>query len=376
MSATFTPEDHAYMAQALRLAARGLNSVHPNPRVGCVIVRDGQIVGEGWHSIAGGPHAEVLALKQAGDKARDATAYVTLEPCCHHGKTGPCSDVLISAGIGRVVAAMPDPNPQVAGGGFTALRNARIDVAFGLMAAEAAALNPGFVKRMRTGRPYVRCKLALTLDGKTAAADGESQWLTGEAARADVQQWRIRSDAILTGINTVIADDPALTVREEQAGWSAPTNVPWRQPRRVVLDSRLRFPPDARMLRLPGETWLVTLANDAARLQLLADGGAHVAQGTADGERIALGDLVDWFGRQPVNEVWVEAGPTLSGALLEHGLVDEFIFYVAPQLLGGGRDAFFTQTMRQLSQRVMLTIKDIRAVGADWRIIAVPKAAG
>lgn len=376
MSATFTPEDHAYMAHALRLAARGLNSVHPNPRVGCVIVRDGQIVGEGWHSIAGGPHAEVLALKQAGDKARDATAYVTLEPCCHHGKTGPCSDVLVSAGVGRVVAAMPDPNPQVAGGGFTALRNARIDVAFGLMAAEAAALNPGFVKRMRTGRPYVRCKLALTLDGKTAAADGESQWLTGEAARADVQQWRIRSDAILTGINTVIADDPALTVREEQAGWSAPTNVPWRQPRRVVLDSRLRFPPDARMLRLPGETWLVTLSEDAARLQLLADSGAHVVQGTADGERIALGDLIDWFGRQPVNEVWVEAGPTLSGALLEQGLVDEFILYVAPQLLGGGRDAFFTQTMRQLSQRVMLTIKDIRAVGADWRIIAVPKTAG
>lgn len=363
------------MAHALRLASRGLNAVHPNPRVGCVIVREDRVIGEGWHRIAGGPHAEVLALQQAGEKARHATVYVTLEPCCHHGKTGPCTDALIQAGVTRVVTAMVDPNPSVSGKGLKTLADAGIVAQTGLMAAQAAALNPGFIKRMRSGRPWVRCKIASTLDGKSAATNGESKWITGEAARADVQRWRIRSDALLTGINTVLEDDPSLTVREEQPGWTAPTNVPWRQPRRVVLDSRLRFDPAARMLQLPGETWIATCHDDIGQIQALSDAGAHVVPMSSDNGRIPLPALIDWFGRQALNEVWVESGPTLAGALLEHGLIDELVMYVAPQLMGSGRDAFLAPMMSTLSQRIGLTIKDMRAIGDDLRVIAEPTRA-
>jgi diaminohydroxyphosphoribosylaminopyrimidine deaminase/5-amino-6-(5-phosphoribosylamino)uracil reductase len=358
---TFTDTDARHMARALELARRGLYTTDPNPRVGCVIVKAGRVVGEGFHERAGAPHAEINALRAAGDAARGATVYLTLEPCCHHGKTPPCTTALVSAGVARVLAAMPDPNPRVAGQGFAELKQAGIESARGLMQAEAEGLNPGFASRMQRGRPYVRVKLAASLDGRTALASGESKWITGEPARVDVQHWRARSSAILTGIGTVLTDDPALTVRAFDIG---------RQPLRVVLDSRLRMPPQAKMLALPGTTLVVTAANDAARAEALQGAGAEVLALEKDGH-VDLAALMQALAAREVNELLVEAGATLSGALLEAGLVDELVLYYAPLLLGdNGRGMFRLDAVTQMAARVELEIKDARPIGRDWRILA------
>ena len=349
------------MARALELARRGLYTTDPNPRVGCVIVQHEKVVGEGFHERAGQPHAEINALRAAGDRARGATVYSTLEPCCHHGKTPPCTQALIAAGVARVVVAMQDPNPRVAGQGFAELKQTGIEFVSGLMQSEAEALNPGFIRRMQHGRPFVRVKLAASLDGRTAMANGESKWITGEPARTDVQHWRARSSAILTGIGTVLADDPSLNVRAFDIG---------RQPLRVVLDSQLRMSPKAKMLALPGATLVVTASPDAARAAALRKAGAEV-QVLGDKGRVDLSALMKMLAAREVNEVLVEAGATLSGALLEAGLVDELVLYQAPCLLGdAGRGLFRLANLTQITARPTLEIKDMRAIGQDWRLVA------
>ncbi len=354
--------DAAYMARALQLAQRGLYTTDPNPRVGCVIVRDGHLIGEGWHERAGAAHAEIHALNAAGEKARGATAYVSLEPCCHHGRTPPCTEALIQAGIARVVCAMSDPNPRVAGQGLAALTAAGLRVESGLMQAQAEALNPGFIRRMRRALPYVRAKLAASLDGRTALANGASQWITGEAARADVQALRARSSAILTGIGTVLADDPSLTVRAFDIG---------RQPLRVVVDGRLRMPATANMLRLPGTTLVVTARDDAAASQRLVEAGAEVLLLPAESGRVDLAALMRHLALRQVNELMVEAGPGLCGALLAAHLVDELVIYYAPHILGSSAQGMFTLPgLTDMQQRLALQIQDVRAVGDDWRMTA------
>jgi diaminohydroxyphosphoribosylaminopyrimidine deaminase/5-amino-6-(5-phosphoribosylamino)uracil reductase len=361
-------EDHEYMSRALQLAARGLESTDPNPRVGCVLVREGAVVGEGWHERAGEPHAEVIALRQAGDRARGATAYVTLEPCSHHGRTPPCADALVAAGVARVVAAMIDPNPRVAGSGLERLRNAGVVAEYGLLQAQAEALNPGFAMRMRTGRPFVRAKLAMSLDGRTAMASGESKWITGDSARADVQRLRRRSSAILTGIGTVLADDPSLNVRGFEG--SAP-----RQPLRVVLDPALRMPVTARMLTLPGHTLVFTATDDAERSAALQQAGAETVLVPASGQGVDLGASLQELGRREINEVLLECGATLSGAMLRAGLIDELVIYVAPHLMGdGARALFHLPQLHAMQERIGLEVREIRPVGEDWRITAVVQA--
>ena len=357
-----SPDDARHMARALQLAKHGLYTTDPNPRVGCVIVRDGRVVGESWHRRAGEPHAEVHALTAAGKQAHGATAYVTLEPCCHHGRTPPCSEALVKAGIARVVAAMPDPNPRVASQGIAELEKAGIRVDIGLLQAESERLNPGFISRMTRGRPYLRVKLAASLDGRTALANGQSKWITGEAARADVQRLRARSSAILTGIGTVLADDPALTVRDHDIG---------RQPLRVVVDPQLRMPPAARMLTLPGETLIVTSDEHATAAATLRAAGAEVLCQPLVSGRLDLKLLLELFAAREVNEVLVEAGATLCGELLQAGLVDELVLYLAPHLLGSGaRGLFNIPVLADMAGRVALEIQDVRAVGCDWRISA------
>lgn len=352
------------MARALELAARGLYTTDPNPRVGCVLVRDGEIVGEGWHERAGEPHAEVHALRAAGALARGATAYVSLEPCCHHGRTPPCADALIEAGVARVVAAMQDPNPSVAGAGLRRLAEAGIETGSGLLSAQAAALNPGFVKRMVCSRPFVRAKLAASLDGRTAMATGESRWITGEPARGDVHRLRARSSAILTGIGTVLSDDPALTARVPGVS---------RQPLRVVLDSALRMPTGARVLSEPGAVLVLTCSEDGAAADALRRAGAEVVQLPGSAGRVDLQAAGEELARRDLNEVMVEAGPTLNGALLQAGLVDELVIYLAPVLMGAdARGLFELPGLERMAERPAVTITDVRAVGADWRITAHP----
>lgn len=356
----WSDQDCRYMARALQLAQRGLYSTDPNPRVGCVIVRDGAIVGEGWHERAGEAHAEVMALAAAGDRARGATAYVTLEPCCHHGRTPPCTDALLDAGIGRVVAAMPDPNPQVASQGLALLQQAGVVVQCGLLAAEARALNPGFVQRMTHDRPWVRLKLAMSLDGRTALASGESQWLTGPAARQDVQKLRARSSALLTGSGTVLADDPNLNVR-------LPETV--RQPLRVILDSALRLSPMAQILRMPGQTLIFTAVTDPVRQAPLQATGAELVVVPRAAGGLDLPAVMAELARRECNEIQVECGPTLAGALLQAGLVDELILYLAPLLLGDkARGLFALPELQRMSDRAEWTIVETRAVGQDWRL--------
>jgi diaminohydroxyphosphoribosylaminopyrimidine deaminase/5-amino-6-(5-phosphoribosylamino)uracil reductase len=363
----FTPDDHQYMARALRLAARGLYTTDPNPRVGCVLVREGQVVGEGWHQRAGEAHAEINALREAGERAAGATAYVTLEPCCHHGRTPPCSQALIAAGVIRVIAAMQDPNPRVAGNGLAELRAAGVDTASGLLATEAEQLNPGFVMRMQHGRPWVRCKLAMSLDGRTAMENGESRWITGAAARRDVHRLRARSSAIMTGIGTVLADDPSLTVRLEEDG-----DVPFLQPLRVIIDSRLRIPPAAKLLGLPGETLILTGAADARKEALLARPGVSVDTLPLNADsRLDLRAVLHHLGGTGINELHVEAGAILCGALLADRLVDELVIYMAPHLMGdAARGLFALPGLQHMAQRIDLSILDIRAVGRDLRITA------
>lgn len=355
-----TPADSHWMAHALRLAERGLYTTSPNPRVGCVLINEGRLVGEGWHERAGEPHAEVHALRAAGNAARGATAYVTLEPCCHHGRTPPCADALIAAGVRRVVVAMQDPNPLVVGQGLHQLRAAGIAVECGLMETSARELNIGFVSRMTHGLPWMRSKIAASLDGRTALANGVSKWITGEAARRDVQHWRARSCVVLTGAGTVLADDPQLNVRG-----IATT----RQPLRVVLDSELRLPQQAKIL---GKGTLVYTAStdEAKQAGLRAKGVEIVALAGVDGQ-VDLSAVMKDLARRGINEVLVEAGRTLNGALLKAGLVDEMVLYLAPQLLGdAARGMAGLGELERLQQRVDLRWQDVRHVGDDLRIVA------
>ncbi|WP_234422201.1 bifunctional diaminohydroxyphosphoribosylaminopyrimidine deaminase/5-amino-6-(5-phosphoribosylamino)uracil reductase RibD [Sedimenticola thiotaurini] len=372
---TMTADDYRYMARAIRLAEQGLYTTHPNPRVGCVLVRDGEIVGEGFHRRAGEPHAERNALAEAGERARGATAYVTLEPCCHHGRTPPCSDGLIEAGVARVVVAMTDPNPRVAGQGMAQLEAAGIRVEQGLMRAQAEALNPGFIVRMTRGRPYVRCKLAMSLDGRTAMASGESKWITGPEARRDVQRLRARSDAIVTGIGTVLADDPSMNVRLTAADLpGVATDAYLLQPLRVVLDPDLQISPSARLLNLPGETLIVTASDDQERCQALQAVGAEVIRLPRAGLGIDLEALLIQLAERGINEVLIETGPTLAGAAVAANLVDELVIYAAPILMGGdARGLLHLPGVTEMKERIDLQILELRSVGNDLRVRARPK---
>jgi diaminohydroxyphosphoribosylaminopyrimidine deaminase / 5-amino-6-(5-phosphoribosylamino)uracil reductase len=355
-----TAADARHMARALELAERGLYTTTPNPRVGCLILRGDEVVGEGWHERAGGPHAEAIALAAAGERARTATAYVTLEPCAHHGRTPPCAEALVNAGIARVVAAMSDPNPLVAGKGFARLRAAGLEVESGCMEAEARQLNCGFLSRMSRARPWVRVKIAASLDGKTALSDGRSRWITGAEARRDGHHWRARACALLTGVGTVKADDPQLNVRDVATT---------RQPARIIVDSRLETPPAARILA--EGTLIAATMNEPARAAALTAAGASVLMLPSDGVGVDLAALMKELARRNTNEVHVEAGARLNGALLRARLIDELVVYLAPSLLGdGARGMFQVAEVRELAQRHELEVRDLRLIGADVRLIA------
>lgn len=355
-----------YMQRALRLAERGLYTTDPNPRVGCVIVNQGKIVGEGWHVRAGEDHAEILALKQAGTDASGATVYVTLEPCSHTGKTPPCADALVKAGVARVVAAMQDPNPEVAGQGLQLLQDRGILTETGLLEDQARKLNPGFIKRMEKGQPYVRVKMAMSLDGRTAMASGESQWITGEAARKDVQHYRARSSAVLTGIGTVLADNPSMNVRLTSDDLEVSGDI--RQPLRVVVDTHLHFPADAKMCTGDGNVLVVTGSNDAVQQD-----NYDVARVPVLHDRVNLDEVMRLLAEREINEVLVESGARLAGALMQRNLIDELVIYMAPHLMGDeARGLFSLPGLSQMKDRVELDIQDLRTVGKDLRIIAKP----
>jgi diaminohydroxyphosphoribosylaminopyrimidine deaminase/5-amino-6-(5-phosphoribosylamino)uracil reductase len=357
----FTSADREFMVRALRLAERGLFTTTPNPRVGCVIVQGGEPVGEGYHERAGEPHAEANALLAAGSRAAGATVYTTLEPCSHHGRTPPCADALVAAGVRRVVAAMGDPNPKVAGAGFARLRAAGVEVVSGLLEDEARELNIGFVSRLTRGRPWVRLKVAATLDGKTAAANGESQWITGEASRRDGHRWRARACAVLTGIGTVKDDDPRLTVREVATA---------RQPLRVLVDSRLEVPLGARILE--GGNLLVAAASaDRTKIAALGARGAEVVVLPDAAGKVELGDLMRELARRGLNEIHVEAGVKLNGSLVAAGLVDELLIYLAPSVLGDrGNGMFSLPSIERLDQRLGLRLVDVQRLDDDVRVRA------
>ncbi len=372
-SLTFASQDQRYMAEAIKLAYKGLYTTDPNPRVGCVIVSnessdEGLVVGRGWHVKAGEGHAEVNALRDAGSLAEGATAYVTLEPCSHTGKTPPCVDALIAAKVKRVVAAMQDPNPLVAGNGFQTLRDAGINVECGVLQAEAEAINPGFIKRMRTGYPLVRVKLAMSVDGRTAMASGESQWITGGAARQDVQRLRARSSAIVTGSGTVNYDNPSLTVRSEEFGLAE------QQPLRVVVDSDGDISLDSKLLQLPGKTIIAMASNkaldeseiklDRVEFKSFPSSAGFVASG-----RVDLKLLLSWLAAQGCNEVLVEAGATLAGAFVSQELVDELWVYMAPKLLGSNARPLLGLPFDTMAQQIPMKVSDIRVIGDDIRLI-------
>ncbi|KDM91961.1 bifunctional diaminohydroxyphosphoribosylaminopyrimidine deaminase/5-amino-6-(5-phosphoribosylamino)uracil reductase RibD [Photobacterium galatheae] len=365
----FTPTDHAMMRRAINLARRGRFTTAPNPNVGCVIVKDETVIGEGFHYRAGQPHAEVFALRAAGENARGATAYVTLEPCSHYGRTPPCAEALIAADVSRVVCAMVDPNPQVAGRGVTMLRDAGIQVETGLLEADALALNPGFIKRMKTGLPYVQLKLAASLDGKTALANGASQWITGPEARADVQRFRAQSGAILSTSATVLADDPSLNVRWQELGDQTQSDYPQaevRQPVRVIIDSQNRLQPTQRLFSLPGKVLLARAQADTLAWP------EHVSQLVVPVQENGLLDLtalMQALARQDINHLWVEAGAGLAGALVREGLVDEFILYQAPKLMGSdSRGLIDLHGLTAMKDVPALVLNDVRMVGQDIRI--------
>ena len=361
----FSPADCEFMSQAIRLAQRGIYSCHPNPRVGCVLVKDGKVVGRGWHIKAGEGHAEINALADAGDDARGAIAYVSLEPCSHHGKTPPCVNALVDAGIVEVVAAGDDPNPKVAGAGFAALRDAGIAVRSGLMQNVAEKLNEGFFSRIKQARPFVRLKIASSLDGRTAMSSGESQWITGEDARADVQRLRAASGAVMVGVATVLADDPALTVRDEQIENQG------LQPHRVVVDSHLRTPPDSQLFNEEGDTTIFCISDDN-RAALEVAGSKVIAVPAKDG-KTDLSAVLKILAEQRINDLLVEAGPTLAGSLLDAELVDELVIYQAPHIMGSNtRGMFSTPAWSDLGQRMPLVVVDTRQVGRDMRITARP----
>lgn len=361
------------MAQALRLAERGLYTTMPNPRVGCVLVKDGHVIAEGWHYRAGTVHAETHALQQAGAEAQGSTAYVTLEPCSHTGKTGPCSDALIAAGVIRVVFAMEDPNPLVAGQGVEKLRAAGISTAGPILEDDARALNPGFTKRMERQLPFVRCKLAMSLDGRTAMASGQSKWVTGRKAREDVQRLRARSCAIISGINTVLRDNASLTVRADELQLPNAEDATIHQPLRVILDSSLRLTRDSEILNHPSPI-LVVHNGDVSNMDRTGEWPAHVeliALPDTKG-RIDLNALLRELARRQCNEVLVEAGATVAGSFLRRGLLDEMIIYMAPKLLGSSARPLFDLPLNTMAAALPLKIQDMRAVGDDWRMTIVP----
>ena len=357
----FSAADHEFMARALQLAELGLYSTTPNPRVGCVIVKDSIVVGEGWHQRAGEAHAEIHALQAAGNQARGATAYVTLEPCSHYGRTPPCAEALIAAGVTRVVAAMKDPNPQVAGNGLALLRAAGVAVDCGLLTTQAEELNIGFVSRMTRGRPWLRMKLAASLDGKTALENGLSQWITGAAARQDGHRWRARACAILSGIGTVLADDPRLNVRGVETS---------RQPLKVVVDSRLDLPLEAKLLN-GGGVLLATASDDPEKSTALRERGAEIVRLPSATGPVDLQALMQELGKRGINELHVEGGYRLSGALVAAGLVDELLLYLAPCLVGdAARGMLDMPALQSLENKQQLSIRDARMIGADLRMLA------
>jgi len=360
---SFTTEDRQHMARAIRLARNGAFTADPNPIVGCVIVNNGSVVGEGWHAIAGQAHAEVNALNAAGDQAKGATAYVTLEPCCYVGRTGACTEALHKAGVAKVVYASGDPNPLVSGKGAEWLREQGIDVQCGLLEAEAEELNAGFRSRMQRGRPFVRSKIATSLDGYTALANGESQWISGEAARADVQRLRAASSAIVTGVATVLADDPSMNVRGESLG-------PVKQPLRVVLDTNLRMPAEAKMLAIPGDVLIVTAADEPEKQAALEAAGARVMQVQAcDQGFVQLEALMSLLAQFDINDVLVEAGAELNGSLLQKGLIDELIVYQTAHAFGSGAQPMFAMPeLQSMQDRQTLSLTDVRKVGDDLRL--------
>jgi len=349
------------MEQALALAARGLYTTTPNPRVGSVVVKDGAVVGAGWHEKAGLPHAEINALREAGESARGATLYVNLEPCSHHGRTPPCVDAVIAAGVRRVVTAMRDPNPDVAGAGFARLRAAGIEVEQGVMEEDARELNIGFVSRMTRGRPWVRMKIAASLDGRTALANGKSQWITGEAARRDGHHWRARACAVLTGAGTVNEDDPQLNVREVQTP---------RQPLKVLIDSRLEIRPEARLFE-SGKVLVVAAREDEVKAKALRARGAEVILVPNPEGKTELMSVMRELGRRGVNELHVEAGTRLNGSLVREGCVDELLVYLAPSVIGdSGRGMFALPELTELEPRTRLSFREVVKIGEDLRIIA------
>ena len=361
--------DAHYMARAIELARKGLYTTHPNPRVGCVIVRDGQVVGEGWHVRAGEPHAEVHALRAAGELARGATAYVTLEPCSHHGRTPPCAEGLVTAGVARVVAAMQDPNPEVAGRGLKRLTDAGIDVRCGVLETQARALNQGFLKRMEHGLPFVRVKLAMSLDGRTAMASGESQWITGPAARSAVQRLRAEASVVITGADTVLADGARLTVRADELGLDAEQTalVMSRPPLRVLIDGRLRVPLDAPFFKA-GPALVATCVPPAEQYRT----GPECLVIPGENGQVDLRQLLVALAARGVNEVLVEAGPRLAGAFAGQGLVDEYQIFIAAKFLGSTARPLLELPLTRMSEATELKIIDMRAVGDDWRVTAIP----
>ena len=365
--------DHQYMAKAIQLARNGLYTTQPNPRVGCVLVKNGQVVGEGFHYRAGEGHAEVNALAMAGEKAKGATAYVTLEPCSHYGRTPPCARGLIDAGLTRVVSAMVDPNPEVAGRGIKMLSAAGIDASFGLLEKEAKALNPGFIKRMEQGLPFVRVKLASSLDGRTAMASGESQWITGAAARSDVQKLRAQSSVIVTGVESIIHDDSSLTVREDQLGLADAKQIVEQQPLRVILDSSLRTPKTANIFKQPGRTVVATCSSNNERIKELEAVGAEVVVLPSDNGRVSLIALLKWLAAtEQSNDVLIEAGATLAGACLQQGLVDELQLYMAMKLLGSDARPTFALPLTKMSEQIELKQIDSRMLGNDLKLVLQP----
>ncbi len=362
---------HAYMVKAIQLAKQGWYTTRPNPRVGCVIVKDNQIIGEGFHRRAGQAHAEVNALAQAGDNAKGATAYVTLEPCSHYGRTPPCANALIDSGVSRVVVGMTDPNPEVSGQGIQRLREAGIEVIEGVLSADAEALNPGFIKRMQTGLPRVRIKLAMSLDGRTAMASGESKWITGAEARADVHRLRAESCVMLTGYGTASVDNPSLTFRtDEHPSLQDMIPADTQQPIRVVCDSKGQLSPEAKMLGLDGKTLIVTTEKNS-NTESLEQAGADVFVTESESGKVPLKSMMVELGQREINDVMVEAGAGLAGALIAEKLVDELIIYMAPHLMGDSARGLITiPGLEHMAERIQLDITDIRAVGKDWKITA------
>ncbi|MDO8417214.1 MAG: bifunctional diaminohydroxyphosphoribosylaminopyrimidine deaminase/5-amino-6-(5-phosphoribosylamino)uracil reductase RibD [Agitococcus sp.] len=364
--------DSAYMARALQLAAEGLYTTQPNPRVGCVIVKDGQIIGEGFHARAGQPHAEVHALQQAGAQAKGATSYVTLEPCAHYGRTPPCANALINAQVSRVVIAALDSNPLVAGKGQAMLEAVGISTTVGVLEAEAKALNTGFFRCMAGGLPYVRVKTAASLDGRTAMQSGESKWITGQDARRDVQKWRAQSGAIITGIGTVLADNPSLTVRpEDWTDWHYGEVV---QPKRVVLDSHLRIPLDALILQTAGVIIVTNQDITHIKVQQLQAVGVEVwCFDSSSSAKINVLQVLKKLAEQGVNDVLVEAGAAVAGAFVEANLVDEWVLYFAPTLLGSEARPMFDWPIQTMAQQQKLQISDMRMIGKDLRVLATAR---